>query len=61
MSQTLQVNGRAVTVVDVDAPDTPLLYVLRDDIGLRGPPFGCGPGQCGPCTVYIDGAAVPPC
>jgi nicotinate dehydrogenase subunit A len=60
MAQTLQLNGHAVTV-DVDDPDTPLLYVLRDNIGLRGPRFGCGLGQCGACTVHIDGTAVRSC
>jgi nicotinate dehydrogenase subunit A len=60
MTQTLQVNGRAVTV-EVDDPDTPLLYVLRDNIGLRGPRFGCGLGQCGACTVHIDDTAVRSC
>jgi nicotinate dehydrogenase subunit A len=60
MPQTLMVNGRAATV-DVDDPDTPLLYVLRDNVGLRGPRFGCGLGQCGACTVHIDGSAVRSC
>jgi nicotinate dehydrogenase subunit A len=60
MSQTLMVNDRAVTV-DADDPDTPLLYVLRDNLGLRGPRFGCGLGQCGACTVHIDGNAVRSC
>jgi nicotinate dehydrogenase subunit A len=60
MAQTVQVNGQAVTV-DIDDPDTPLLYVLRDNIGLRGPRFGCGLGQCGACTVHIDGTAVRSC
>ncbi len=46
--------------VEVDT-DTPLLYVLRDDLGLRGPRFGCGLGQCGACTVIVDGAAVRSC
>ncbi|HEX9145271.1 MAG TPA: 2Fe-2S iron-sulfur cluster-binding protein, partial [Candidatus Binatia bacterium] len=46
---TLNVNGRN-QVVDVD-PETPLLYVLRDDLQLNGPKFGCGLGQCGACTV----------
>ncbi len=56
---TLQVNGRTETV-DVD-PDTPLLYVLSDDLGLRGPRFGCGLGQCGACTVILGGQAVRSC
>jgi aerobic-type carbon monoxide dehydrogenase small subunit (CoxS/CutS family) len=56
---TLKVNGRAHTV-DVD-PATPLLYILRNDIGLEGPRFGCGLGQCGACTVIIGGAAVRSC
>ena len=43
------------------APDTPLLYVLRNDLGLSGPKFGCGVGQCGSCMVHIDGAAVRSC
>jgi nicotinate dehydrogenase subunit A len=60
MSQTLMVNGQAVTV-DTDDPDTPLLYVLRDNLALRGPRFGCGLGQCGACTVHIDGNAVRSC
>jgi aerobic-type carbon monoxide dehydrogenase small subunit (CoxS/CutS family) len=56
---TLRVNGRAHTV-DVD-PSTPLLYVLRNDLGLQGPRFGCGLGQCGACAVLINGAAVRSC
>ena len=56
---TLRVNGRAHTV-DVD-PRTPLLYVLRNDLDLHGPRFGCGLGQCGACTVIINGAAVRSC
>ena len=56
---TLRVNGRAHTV-DVD-PSTPLLYVLRNDLDLQGPRFGCGLGQCGACTVIINGAAVRSC
>jgi aerobic-type carbon monoxide dehydrogenase small subunit (CoxS/CutS family) len=56
---TLRVNGQSHTV-DVD-PSTPLLYVLRNDIGVRGPHFGCGLGQCGACTVLIKGAAVRSC
>ncbi len=56
---SLHVNG-ATYGVDVD-PATPLLYVLRNDLGLRGPRFGCGLAQCGACTVIIDGAATRAC
>jgi aerobic-type carbon monoxide dehydrogenase small subunit (CoxS/CutS family) len=56
---TLRVNG-ASHEVDID-PATPLLYVLRNDLELRGPRFGCGLGQCGVCTVIVDGAAVRSC
>ncbi|MGH9374513.1 MAG: (2Fe-2S)-binding protein [Vicinamibacterales bacterium] len=56
---TLTVNGRAHTV-DVD-PATPLLFVLGDDLGLRGPKFGCGLGQCGACTVVTQGRAIRSC
>jgi len=59
MSVTLKVNGGTHTV-DVD-PATPLLYVLRNDIGVAGPHFGCGLGQCGACTVIVNGAAVRSC
>ncbi len=55
----LKVNGGTHTV-DVD-PSTPLLYVLRNDIGLQGPRFGCGLGQCGACTVIINGVATRSC
>lgn len=55
----LKING-ATKKVDVDS-DTPLLYVLRDDLELRGPRFGCGLGQCGACTVHLDGKAVRSC
>jgi nicotinate dehydrogenase subunit A len=57
---SLDVNGRAQRVA-LDDPDTPLLYVLRDDLGLHGPRFGCGLGQCGACTVHVDGQAVRSC
>ena len=57
---SLDVNGRSATV-SVDDPDTPLLYVLRDGLELHGPRFGCGLGQCGSCTVHIDGEAVRSC
>ncbi|RMD89291.1 MAG: (2Fe-2S)-binding protein [Alphaproteobacteria bacterium] len=53
------VNGKAVTL-DLP-PETPLLYVLRNDLGLDGPKFGCGRGQCGACTVLLDGEAVRAC
>jgi nicotinate dehydrogenase subunit A len=56
---TLKVNGRTDTI-DVD-PATPLLYVLSDDLQLNGPKFGCGLGQCGSCTVLVNGAAVRSC
>ena len=56
----LNVNGRSVSVF-VDDLNVPLLYVLRDNLGLHGPRFGCGLGQCGACTVHIDGAAVRSC
>jgi aerobic-type carbon monoxide dehydrogenase small subunit (CoxS/CutS family) len=56
---TLKVNGGTHTV-DID-PSTPLLYILRNDLDLEGPRFGCGLGQCGACTVIIDGAAVRSC
>lgn len=56
---TLRVNGKTHTV-DVD-PTTPLLYVLRNDLDLHGPRFGCGLGQCGACTVLIKGEAVRSC
>lgn len=59
MSIKLHVNG-ATHEVDAD-PTTPLLYVLRNDLGLHGPRFGCGLGQCGACTVIIDGAATRSC
>ena len=56
---TLRVNGSTHTV-DID-PSTPLLYILRNDIGAQGPRFGCGLGQCGACTVIINGVAVRSC
>lgn len=56
---TLTVNGTPRRV-DVD-PDTPLLYVLTDDLGLKGPKFGCGLGQCGACTVIVGDQAVRSC
>ena len=59
MAITLNVNGRARTV-DVE-PDTPLLWVLRDTLGLTGTKFGCGIAACGACTVHLDGRAVRTC
>ena len=56
---SLQVNGKT-QVLDVD-PETPLLYVLRNDLQLNGPKFGCGLAQCGACTVIINGNAIRSC
>jgi nicotinate dehydrogenase subunit A len=58
--KTLNVNGRSRTIT-VDDPDMPLLYALRDNLGLTGPLFGCGLSQCGACTVHVDGRAVRSC
>lgn len=55
----LNVNGKS-TRVEADA-DTPLLYVLRDNLGLHGPKYGCGLGQCGACTVLLNGQAIRSC
>jgi nicotinate dehydrogenase subunit A len=60
LSKRLNVNGKRVSVM-VDDPDMPLLYALRDNLGLHGPRFGCGLGQCGACTVHIDGMAIRSC
>lgn len=59
MRYVLRVNGRSADV-DVD-PQTPLLTVLQNDLGLTGPKFGCGLAQCGACTVLLDGVAVRSC
>jgi nicotinate dehydrogenase subunit A len=56
----MEVNGKPQKVV-VDDPDMPLLYALRNDLGLHGPRFGCGLAQCGSCTVHVDGKAVRSC
>ena len=59
MSTRITVNGEA-RVIDA-APDTPLLYVLRNDLGLNGPKFGCGLGQCGACAAIVGGNLVRTC
>ena len=59
MSIALNVNGHTQNVTA--DPETPLLYVLRNDLQLKGARFGCGTGHCGACTVVIDGEAVPSC
>src|SRR5262245_56682808 len=59
-AKSLNVNGRAVSIT-IDDPDMPLLYALRDNLGLKGPRFGCGLAQCGACTVHVDGSAVRSC
>ena len=56
MSTSLKVNGQLHTVEA--EPDTPLLWVLRDELGLVGTKYGCGVAQCGACTVHIDGVAM---
>lgn len=56
---SLRVNGKS-RIVETD-PATPLLYVLRDDLGLQGPKFGCGLSQCGACTVIMEGKSVRSC
>ncbi|MBW8270150.1 (2Fe-2S)-binding protein [Caldovatus aquaticus] len=62
MSQTVAmiVNGRPVSVT-ADDPQMPLLYALRNDLGLTGPHYGCGLAQCGACTVHVEGEAVRSC
>ncbi len=57
---TLRVNGTS-HAISLDDDAMPLLYALRDDLGLHGPKFGCGLGQCGACTVHVDGQAVRSC
>jgi nicotinate dehydrogenase subunit A len=59
MAVTLSING-TIQKLDVE-PDTPLLYVLRDDLALRGAKFGCGLAQCGACTVIVDGQPLRSC
>jgi nicotinate dehydrogenase subunit A len=60
VSKSLDVNGRPVTIT-IEDPEMPLLYALRDNLALHGPRFGCGLGQCGACTVHVDGRAVRSC
>ncbi len=60
ISKTLNVNGERITTA-VDDPDMPLLYLLRGNLGLHGPRYGCGLAQCGACTVHVDGKAVRSC
>lgn len=59
-SISLDVNGTTASLT-IDDPTIPLLYALRDDLGLHGPRFGCGLGQCGACTVLLDGSAIRSC
>jgi nicotinate dehydrogenase subunit A len=59
-SKSLNVNGKPVSI-SIDDPDMPLLYALRDTLGLHGPRFGCGLAQCGACTVHVDGKAMRSC
>jgi nicotinate dehydrogenase subunit A len=59
-TRTLRINGKAVVVGPAD-PSTPLLYLLRNDADLHGPHFGCGLGQCGACTVHVNGETVRSC
>ena len=56
----LNINGKT-QAIEVDDPDMPLLYALRDDLQLNNPRFGCGLGQCGACTVHVEGRAVRSC
>lgn len=57
---TLNINGQSLEVTDV-APDTPLLWILRDELGLVGTKFGCGVAQCGACTVHLNGNPTRSC
>jgi len=59
-SVSVRVNGKAVKL-NYDDPNMPLLYALRDELGLKGPRFGCGLGQCGSCTVHVNDRSVRSC
>ena len=59
MATTLDINGKSVSITAAD--DTPLLWVLRDELGLTGTKYGCGIAQCGACTVHIDGQPTRSC
>ena len=59
MATTLDINGKSVSITAAD--DTPLLWVLRDELGLTGTKYGCGIAQCGACTVHIDGQPARAC
>ena len=59
MATTLEINGKSVSVAAAD--DTPLLWILRDELGLTGTKYGCGIAQCGACTVHIDGQPARAC
>ena len=59
-TRALRINGKAVVVGPAE-PSTPLLYILRNDADLHGPHFGCGLGQCGACTIHVNGEAVRSC
>ncbi len=60
MKISFKLNATPV-MIDADDPQMPLLYALRDDLGMHGPRFGCGLGQCGACTVHVDGRAARSC
>src|SRR3954465_7946373 len=60
VSKSFDVNGKTVSIT-IDDPDMPLLYALRDDLELHGPRFGCELGQCGACTVIMEGNAIRSC
>jgi nicotinate dehydrogenase subunit A len=60
MKVSFNLNGKPASI-STDDPQMPLLYALRDDLGLHGPRFGCGLGQCGACAVHVDGKAVRSC